>query len=1089
MERVRNDPIRFLFALQDWEGFDPALFDRTVQDISVNILDTARELEWLSNPYYEKLPADNKTKSIGKFVRLLTEELTSVQWLLLADTFSEEGPKSLLKRCLGNDLISPDLKDFKEMLEIIERSDLAAKLDSYSPIFKDLSKNMLHEQILDEIDPNRQESIAIMQFHLRKYIKAHNKDVSAVLGEASVPIESVYTPLTVIKVKPALERMKEESDINEIDFLLKMHKQVQLQSVEVVDFEEIITTFDSCEGKILCLIGNPGSGKSFLCQNFAFLYGVQRLNNFDYVISIPCRSQEWHQLEEARQEKKNTIDGEFIISWLSLSMSLGTRWSKFLSTHLLESDGKGLFIIIDGIDEFTMSVPFESTLLCKILERRFLTLSTMLVTSRPSPWTELLLSYGTQFRIDENFQVLGFTPENRDIYFKKRIVSSEKLNAVREMFHRHNEIQQLSLVPVNASLFTALFNQSDSILSHTLSDIYSQLIVYLIRRQLSRMDLKEYIDVFNMSDFHPGIRKCILKIGREANQGIFDRDLTSDKNIPLKIEDKFYPGERLGLMQSHIKVVSFGVRVKVWTFQHLTIQEFMAALSICNNSWTNQCFIIRYFTASTKYLSRYKMVIRFLCGILQQNAGCITPILMRHALPRPIQLHGLPMVKQLYYSTSLVEISDWIEFSKTFLFICSVINETNTTSIQEHFSYFQDKFQDPLYLYFVMTISPNEWHCFLQSLQHIRKIQILHLHSDFVTSIQFHSLLGRLASSCSIIYLALLFIDSNFKTIYSYTRKITSSSLPIGTKISINLDSCDLTDCTLSSQLFSSMKNIAGSLMLSEVNIRRPVLTNLIKRFSSIDFFYFRPISSSANWPTLEELIKKRQIRGLYLDDPEGYSSFKPSTLSAFRSLKEVCWITKQDCYQVLTYIQGAKDLKYLYLSSSKQSNGYNRNLLSQLNTKYGKSMRDITLLNLHKVGFDSWGNITNMLKSFSNLVSLNLFFTEISSADIHCWKEVISNMNSLVQLALVSIPVQDSGMRVLCRCLCFHPAIRSLLFEHCELTSASCTTFINLIQTLRNIKIIECSREELSRPETERLQLLIEVSEECSVKIELSDD
>ena len=101
----------------------------------------------------------------------------------------------------------------------------------------------------------------------------------------------------------------------------------------------------------------------------------------------------------------------------------------------------------------------------------------------------------------------------------------------------------------------------------------------------------------------------------------------------------------------------------------------------------------------------------------------------------------------------------------------------------------------------------------------------------------------------------------------------------------------------------------------------------------------------------------------------------------------------------------------------------------------------------------------------------------------------MISNMNSLVQLALVWVPVQDSGMRVLCRCLCFHPAIRSLVFEHCELTSASCTTIINLIQTLRNIKIIDCSREELSRPETERLQLLIEVSEECSVKIELSDD
>ena len=78
-------------------------------------------------------------------------------------------------------------------------------------------------------------------------------------------------------------------------------------------------------------------------------------------------------------------------------------------------------------------------------------------------------------------------------------------------------------------------------------------------------------------------------IGLEANQGIFERELTSDKNISITVDDK--DSKRLGLMQVHMKVARFGVRVKVWTFQHLTIQEYMAAVSICNNSWTNQCLI------------------------------------------------------------------------------------------------------------------------------------------------------------------------------------------------------------------------------------------------------------------------------------------------------------------------------------------------------------------------------------------------------------------------------------------------------------------------------------------------------------------
>ena len=69
---------------------------------------------------------------------------------------------------------------------------------------------------------------------------------------------------------------------------------------------------------------------------------------------------------------------------------------------------------------------------------------------------------------------------------------------------------------------------------------------------------------------------CRLKV----NQGIYERKLTSDKSIPLKLDNKSYDCELLGLMHAHIKVDNFGVRVKVWTFQHLTIQEYMAAFHL-----------------------------------------------------------------------------------------------------------------------------------------------------------------------------------------------------------------------------------------------------------------------------------------------------------------------------------------------------------------------------------------------------------------------------------------------------------------------------------------------------------------------------
>ena len=107
-------------------------------------------------------------------------------------------------------------------------------------------------------------------------------------------------------------------------------------------------------------------------------------------------------------------------------------------------------------------------------------------------------------------------------------------------------------------------------------------------------------------------------------------------------------------MHAFIKVEDFGVHVKVWTFQHLTIPEYMAAVSICNNLWRKQCYIIRYFTTSSKLLAIYKMVIRFVSGILMHDAGFIASVLCRHVLPVPLSLHNAPMHYQLYSGTTVL---------------------------------------------------------------------------------------------------------------------------------------------------------------------------------------------------------------------------------------------------------------------------------------------------------------------------------------------------------------------------------------------------------------------------------------------------
>ena len=306
-----KDPILFLNSLKNWKHFNPSRFDLALQSIGHHsILHQARQLEWLSTPYFKPRTSD-KPKSAKTLVDLLTTEITTQQWVVLTSCSAEvsvkgdEGSHEMLRLCVENNIITTDMNDLCESLDLMERQDMAKQVRNYVSVFRDMSQERFQSEMLLELNigNDNDEDLEFWEFKLTKYMKTHHKDVSVVLDEASVPIESVFTPLTVIKVETPEKRMEEDSGINENDFLRHIHEKVEFEKVEVVDFESIVTTSDSSESKVWCLIGNPGSGKSFLCTHFAFLYGSHQLTNFRYTISIPCRNPEWHQLEEARHEK------------------------------------------------------------------------------------------------------------------------------------------------------------------------------------------------------------------------------------------------------------------------------------------------------------------------------------------------------------------------------------------------------------------------------------------------------------------------------------------------------------------------------------------------------------------------------------------------------------------------------------------------------------------------------------------------------------------------------------------------------------------------------------------------------------------
>ena len=1091
VETTGTNALNFLNALKsEIKEFNPSQFIQALEIIQrPELIPLIRKITWLN---VGSAKAKNIPTPFESFVTMLKEGVESAQWKLIIGiglsekVSSEVDFETAFKQCIEGDLVMPDLEILCEVMIAVDRHDIVQNIQKFSNVFQGMNKSEFHNKLMNELECDEKADHENWSNALRAYVQQQNKKVSILLDEEeNVLLKDVYTPLTVVKEELANLKVGEDTTLNEIAFLKSMSDNVK--KLETVDFISLVSSLDSNEPKVLILIGNPGNGKTFLCKYLALLYGTYELNNFTYVLSVPCRNEEWHKMEKTRQENEIEIEEEFVQKWLSLAMPISIRWSKSLAKHLTKTGGEGLLLIIDGVDEFIKDVPFKTTLLYLLLQKRVLNRATILITSRPAAWNEIREEHGQELRVDSNFQVLGFSPEDRDSYFEKRIITEAKLNDTKELFFRHDEINQLSLVPVNASLFTSLFNATNNILSQTLTHLYNELILYIIRRQLSRMGLKKLTRVERVAQFHPSVQKCIGYIGEEAYEGIYHRELSCrEEDVTIQVDSSEYKTERLGLMQVQVKLLKSGHRVNVWTFADLTLQEYMAAVYLSHNTWVMQCVMIRFIVSTEEVFAMYKMVVRFLCGLLSDRAACLIPIICCNILPDTMSLIGFPMVHQLGYIKNLIAVSDWSQFTWVYLFICTIIIETNSRLMERYFLYFIDQLPEHVSFYFNDSISPNEFHCFILSLNYFCQIKILYIETYLINPLQFKSLLHQL-SSCSLGYLAIVFYGNDPETIYSYTNLLMSTDRPINFKISITLVRCDLPDSQRFTPLFTLRNQLTGSLRLIQSKISDEILTHLINQFSCIEYLYFVPEASCSNWSSLQALISNNsQISGLYIVDPMSYLHVMPSILNELSSLQELLWF-KEEAYSTLPFLLNKDSLSYVKLFSPRKQTyrEHSKDILVMILNNNFSNLRELYLVKLHRIGFNSWTSILTPIQACRNLVSLKLLSSSFASDDIGYWDTAILYLQSLVELFLSVIPLRDTGLMTLIKSLNRHPAIRSLRFSKCKLTSDSCEPIMMLIHTLPYLRLLKLYEPELSLPDSNPLQLLQHTAQLFSVKLE----
>ncbi|KAF3688116.1 NLR family CARD domain-containing protein 3 CARD15-like protein Caterpiller protein 16.2 [Channa argus] len=259
------------------------------------------------------------------------------------------------------------------------------------------------------------------------------------------------------------------------------------------------------------------------------------------------------------------------------------------ATALEASDYMNLNVlfIFDGLDESQLPLDFENNEMCRsltketsvdailtnLIEGKLLHKASVWITSRPAAASKIPPKF-----INRVTEVRGFNDEQKDEYFKKII--SDRNKAQKILNHLHSKALRSLYIMCHIPVFcwilaTALHSlfthTQDSELPKTVTEMYTHFLIIQTKRKQRK-------------DF-PGVDKdVIIKLGRLAFEQlqkgniIFRETDLKDCNINLENTSPYS-----GVCTKIIRKEDGLHRYESYSFIHLTVQEFFAALYVLEN--------------------------------------------------------------------------------------------------------------------------------------------------------------------------------------------------------------------------------------------------------------------------------------------------------------------------------------------------------------------------------------------------------------------------------------------------------------------------------------------------------------------------
>ncbi|XP_072892615.1 NACHT, LRR and PYD domains-containing protein 3-like isoform X2 [Hemitrygon akajei] len=369
-------------------------------------------------------------------------------------------------------------------------------------------------------------------------------------------------------------------------------------------FQSSFSRSKSKSGSSAAVAGVPGIGKTTIVQKIVYDWATGKIyQQFQFVFSFKFRD-------------LNSINCRINLKELILDQY------PYFGNILREvwKNPKGLLLIFDGLDEFKHKIDFAdsrrdtepkhqcpdpewwcevSDIVYSLIQGKLLPGCSVLVTTRPT-----VLHLLEKAEISVRAEILGFGGQERKEYFIRHFEDQTVAAAV----FKH--------VKENEILYTMSYNPSYCwILALALGPFFTQGVRDPLRVPKTITQLYSYY-IYNILKNHgreiENPRDVLLRVGQMAFRGVSEKKIVfTDGDL---INYNLQPSQFLSGFLMELLEREDSARSVVYTFPHLTIQEFVAAVAQFLNPHPGD--ILKFLTkAHSTTDGRFEVFLRFVAGL------------------------------------------------------------------------------------------------------------------------------------------------------------------------------------------------------------------------------------------------------------------------------------------------------------------------------------------------------------------------------------------------------------------------------------------------------------------------------------------